>query len=417
MINDRYELPDRALPGHSVADTLADIFELREILKSIEIETANTRIERYHRYYDYLHSGKRESAGKIFSRDAKQYIKSPLDCEMYVLREIHELLWIMRGVKQRMPNGARGKLEQIVSGRDFSASDACTSARNIQFELRIASYFCQDGYDVDIATESDIVATKGEDTFLLECKRVSSSKHFVRRIIEARQQIERRAERGIHGIVAVDTSNIAFPHKGLVWGLTNEHTRDIIQDKHVSIWQGFDQRKIFSLSSSIIAVWLQIHMPALIRYPRQIVARLSSFIADNPLMNRSQRNAYDRFTYTSEIGYRNAMREKPARKLKLRESVVLPAGTTLAWDEHLLASLLETGKLDARQPEDVVLKMRLGGEEHLFFFQEMYELLPHLDRPQLTELSTDPLALRFFLACQLFGQRYPYEDEGITECL
>jgi hypothetical protein len=101
---------------------------------------------------------------------------------LYVLREAHELMRILRGLKVHVPSGIDEKLRVIVGGRDFAALDSDSNSRNTLFELRISSYFCQSGCDVDLSTDTDIIALSDDQAFYLECKRVGNDNQLAKRL-------------------------------------------------------------------------------------------------------------------------------------------------------------------------------------------------------------------------------------------
>jgi Holliday junction resolvase len=153
-----------------------------------------------------------------------------------VLREVYEIMWILKGLKKHLPKGVEEKLKQVMGGRDFAALDKDSSSRNTQFELRIASYFCQTGYSVDMSNLTDIVATHDLTTYFVECKRVTSSGALNKRLKEAKKQLKTRLTRFTlvpreFGVIAIDVTKVAFKFNGLTLGLTADHTRDVIQDQ------------------------------------------------------------------------------------------------------------------------------------------------------------------------------------------
>jgi hypothetical protein len=281
-----YDVPTETIPSLDLSHHLHDIIEIRTFFESRGIKTTNTRIERYGSYLEQLQSGGAESVDveKIFKNAAGQPFRNPADCQLYVLREIHELMWILKGLKAHVPLGADEKLKVIVGGRDFAALDGDSLSRNTQFELRIASYFCQSGCEVDISTDTDIIARTDRYAFFVECKRISSKNKLRARLSQARGQLDRRMPRkgGTQrpfGCIAVDVTKIAFTHNGLTWGLTNEHSRDVIQDNLVEIAAKNKHLMSFTSCPTLFCYWLQIHIPTLIMQPLPgaVTTRFSSY--------------------------------------------------------------------------------------------------------------------------------------------
>jgi len=154
-----------------LSDHVADLIEIQEFLESRGIQTHNTRIDRYKRYLEQAAGPINEAL--IFKNISDARFQSDIDWMLYVLREAHELMWILKGLKVNIPEGVDEKLRKIVSGSDFASLDTNTESRNIQFELRVASYFCQAGCEVDMSTGTDVIAITQEHAFYVECKKIS----------------------------------------------------------------------------------------------------------------------------------------------------------------------------------------------------------------------------------------------------
>src|SRR5674476_219800 len=166
-----YRLPTRSLPGLNLSDHIADLVEIKEFLNGRGIQTKNTRIERYIKYLTEAISEGPKNESLVFKNLVDERFKSSIDWFLYVLREVHELMWILRDLKMHIPAGLDGRLRVLVSGSDFAALDTNPNCRNVQFELRIASYFCQAGCKDDLTTNTDIIAFSEEYAFYVECKR------------------------------------------------------------------------------------------------------------------------------------------------------------------------------------------------------------------------------------------------------
>ena len=219
-----YAVPTETISSLDLSHHLHDLMEIRTFLESRGIETRNTRIERYGKYLELSLSDGAESVDteKIFKNAAGKPFRSPVDWHLYILREVHELMWILKGLKAHVPVGADEKLRLIAGGRDFAALDVDSQSRNTQFELRIASYFCQSGCEVDVSTDTDVIALTDRHLFFLECKRIGSKNKLRTRLSEARGQLARRMPRkGLKqrplGCIAIDVTRVAFTHNGLTW--------------------------------------------------------------------------------------------------------------------------------------------------------------------------------------------------------
>lgn len=193
MAERSYPIPNQEIPALSYEAHLEDLKEFILLVESLGINVAGTRIARYQSYYEALVEGT-DDEERIFRGISGKKFDNPHDLKLYVLREVHEIMWILKGLKKHLPRGVEDKLKQVVGGRDFAALDKDSSSRNTQFELRIASYFCQTGYSVDMSNRTDIVATHDRTTYFVECKRVTSSGALNKRLKEAKKQLKARFE-------------------------------------------------------------------------------------------------------------------------------------------------------------------------------------------------------------------------------
>lgn len=415
MAKSSYPIPDQAIPSLTNEVHLEDLREFVLLLKSFGINISGTRIERYQSYYEALFKGNDDEV-RIFQGISGKTFNSPLDLQLYVLREVHEIMWILKGLKKHLPKGVEEKLDQIVSGKDFAALDKNSLSRNTQFELRIASHFCQAGYSVDMSSLTDVVATHDRITYFVECKRVTSSGALKKRLKEAKKQLRTRLTRSIlvprkFGVISIDVTKIAFKHNGLTLGLTADHTKDVIQDQLKKIDDGLIKSGFALEQKNLLLTWLQIHIPAFVINPNQCITRFSSlFVTNGKLHGRSQ-EALKKLQRVLTIGDIRDEREIPPKILNFRRLVTFPKGTLLGWDEELLREMLDSWDLEPRQPEHKVLDIVIDGEKTEFSFFELSLLLPNLSEEDRLKYSNDHMLARAELATRLIYQRSPYEEE------
>lgn len=421
MANDSssYAVPTETIPSLDPAHQLQDLMEIREFFESRGIGTRNTRIERYYNYLEQLirDGSKSVDPETIFKNSIAEQFRSPGDWTLYVLREIHELTWILKGLKVHVPKGVDEKLRLIVGGRDFAALDVDSHSRNAQFELRIASYFCQSSCNVDMSTETDIVATANRYVFYIECKRVGSKNKLGMRLSEARRQLTRRMpRRGFRrrplGCIAVDVSRVAFSHNGLTWGITNEHSRDVIQKKLVEVTNKCEHHLSFESCPNLLCYWLQIHIPTLIMQPSPgaLASRFSSYHVPRPLLNRKDSNVLTAFYRLLESVSKYDSRATPARSLTLRESVNFPAGTRFGLEQDRIIELLEKEELSEAEQAEIVGSLVIDDIEEKFCFFEVGLLPSELIGEWKQETMADRAMGAFVLLASLYQRRYPYED-------
>ncbi len=413
MTERSYQIPNQEIPGLSYEAHLGDLKEFISLVESLGINVAGTRIARYQSYYEAIVEGTADEE-RIFQGISGKKFDNPYDLKLYVLREVHEIMWILKGLKKHLPKGAEDKLKQVVGGRDFAALDQDSSSRNTQFELRIASYFCQAGYSVDMSNLSDVVATHDRTTYFVECKRVTSFGALIKRLKHARKQLRTRLARSTlesrnFGIIAIDVTKIAFKYNGLTLGFTADHTRDVIQDQLKKIDFGVIKSGFALEQQNLLLTWLQIHIPALVVYPNQCITRFSSLFAVNKKLYGRSVKAFKRLQQVLHIGDVADERETAPEILNFRKEVIFPKGTLVGWDEELLRGMLDSWNLEPREPEHKVLDIVIDGEKTDFSFEELSWLLYSLSEEDRLKYSNDHMFARFELAARLIYQRSPYE--------
>jgi hypothetical protein len=419
-----YPLPTETLPTLDPSHHLQDLLEIRAFFESRGVQTKNTRIERY---CDYLERSLNEGlesvqAESIFKNSAGEPFQSAIDWHLYVLREVHELMWILKGLKTHVPKGAEQKLRLVVGGRDFAALDVDSLSRNTQFELRIASYFCQSGCEVDMSTETDVIALRDRNVFYVECKRVGSSNKLGMRLSEARQQLSRRMpRRGIWrrplGCIAVDVTKVAFSHNGLTWAVTNEHSRDLIQDKLVEIATNSEHHMSFETCPTLLCYWLQIHIPSLVMQPSPtaFMTRFSSYHIQRPFMKKKDAKVLGAFFKLFEAVSKNDARALPGRSLTPRDSVNFLKGTRFGLEDVRIRELLKQETVSDEEKAEVIGSMVFDGIEDNFTFFEVCSLPEDLISEWKQDTSIEPGMHAFMLLGALYQRRYPYEESERTE--
>jgi hypothetical protein len=281
------------IPGKTMETHRAELNEFCLWLHDLGIDTSKTRIPKYIKFIDNFPDL------ESFNPDKDDESWDLFNKSLYVLREIHELIWIYNSLKMKLHKGGIAHLKFIVGGNEFAKDDTDTTARNYQLELRIASYFLRAEYNVDLDQVTDIVATTKNDKFLVECKRLSSPKKVNLRIKEAAKQLEiRLRKKGLAspglGIGVFDVTKIAFPHQGLTWGVTFNQCRDVIQQKLIEIRKAYNFTEPFEANKNVILIWLQIHIPSLNLSMGQSTTRFSSIFIPMVPANGYRAEAFER---------------------------------------------------------------------------------------------------------------------------
>jgi hypothetical protein len=410
-----YKLPEETLPAISFKDHAADLRLFKEFVDNLGIKTHNTRIARYAQYFDDLKDGKIIDEKKIFKNINDARFQSALDWQLYLLREVHELMWILRGLKKHVPKGIESKIEKIVSGSDFAALDKNTESRDTQFELRIASYFCQSGCAVDLSTDTDIIALTNKHAFFVECKRIAGIRNLKDNLVKAKNQIllrmpKKYEDRRACGVIAVDATKLGFLHNGLTMGLTTDHARDIIQSKLKMIGEKVSALPIFTGRPDIVECLLQIHIPSVFVYPPATTTRFSSYSLHNQKFDRKSRSAISELYAIYQAGRIVDEREISSEQIKYRNSIDVPAGTNFSLEQDLITKILSKATNQDYAPESIVASLKMNDVVHEFTVMDLEMVIGRFTPDQVHQLATNESTDRLELILKMFMQRYPYEN-------
>jgi len=412
-----YSLPTESNPRLDYSFRLADLIEFKRFLESHGVATQNTRIERYIQYFEQVVAGMEVVEVSIFKNSQDERFKSKTDWLLYALREVDELMWILKGFKTHVPNGLAGRLKDLVSGSDFAALDTNSRARNVEFELRIASYFCQAGYQVDLSTTTDIIAFNDDFAFFIECKRVASASQIKQRLADAVKQLGSRMprkhlNRHTYGYVALDVTKAAYSHNGLIWGVTDEHSKDVNQNKLKFIAGQIDHDVNSYAAKGLLKCWLQIHISCLIANPPAVTSRISSYYIENFHIGGHAIAALQSLRYVDAVS-KNVPDERirPPKKLIIRKGLKLPAGTTFRpIDVKIIKQLFDTGKVEGIQDNEVIAELEFHGTKHQFFLSDLLYFWGMANSTDKENMRSDETKFRLEIIIKMFMLRYPYEN-------
>lgn len=249
------------------ADKLADAVRLIEYLESKGLRARQTRLGEYSRFYSRYLSGECSS----------EEIKAKL---FFVMREMDEWSWIYRGLAKSEPEGSLELLRQAVGGVPFARDEAAdTRPRNIQLELRVASYFLQTGFSVSFSGLSDLVVDVEGFPIFVECKRLNSPRQVIKRAREAARQLRHRyqnSRKSSYGIVVVDASRIIHPKQGIASGQTETIVRDGLRAQLTAFDLEHDTSEVFAKDKRLISVWIQAIAPGFHHAENEPCTRFSS---------------------------------------------------------------------------------------------------------------------------------------------
>lgn len=179
--------------------------EYPEAYEWLKIKTNRLRVDasRYSRYIDYVKDV------SLTPRNPKKIINPEDVFQMgnKALIEIINLVKIYRAFRDEESQGFINRLKEMVSGLDFYSSISTDDKpRNYQYELLIAEKMKTFGYYINFDELTDVVATRGDNTVYIECKRIKSSKGLESNYRKACKQLE-KVERTAYKLVFIDVFN------------------------------------------------------------------------------------------------------------------------------------------------------------------------------------------------------------------
>ncbi len=133
------------------------------------------------------------------------------------LFEATELSIIYKGLKNIKDDNFLEKLRMFIKGPiyrlDEKLSSGSHTARDIGFELNIASHFAATKFNLDFTTNADLLIHDDQRYLFIECKRPSSLKNIDKCIHDAHKQLTRRFNRfnlpdKTYGIVVLSLSKL-----------------------------------------------------------------------------------------------------------------------------------------------------------------------------------------------------------------
>ncbi len=200
--------PVRSVPRETYEDILEHLRSTRTWASSLGVHDAFGRFQQYEKNIEDLiqarHAGR---LAQLVGEKTNPVLLWSL-AESMELREFPETLGhIDRTIlRERFEKAFRGPI--VPSDEDTNTNEA----RNTAFELAIASLLSSAGFSVQLEKEhSDIEARLGDLRFVIECKRLLSTKRLEERLGEASKQLSRflANHEDAFGLIAVDLTKLS----------------------------------------------------------------------------------------------------------------------------------------------------------------------------------------------------------------
>lgn len=166
------------------------------------------RVHRSSRFTEYY-----STLGAIAARHPRVPSARDLSLCHQAVCEVGDLAAILDSVERtHEPGPWLRKLAIAVNGPPLIEDEKASIARDIQFELMIASLAEAGGLDVHLA-EPDLVIEQGGQRIGIAAKRITSEAQVPKRLREATKQITRSGE---SGLISLDLSLLAHPREGFL---------------------------------------------------------------------------------------------------------------------------------------------------------------------------------------------------------
>ncbi|MDH3267946.1 MAG: hypothetical protein OEM46_03735 [Ignavibacteria bacterium] len=183
-----------------------------------------TRFGKYQKDIEHLIS--------VLNKNQVHLLNKPVSSSsiMNSLYEADEIIQIYLGLRKygqidylnkKLPIFIKGPLESKSEAKSVSAHQA----RDISFELFIASLFSFTSFIVDFSTESDLLISNKTYKVFIECKRPASNTSIRSNIKVASSQLKKRFNlyadgKNIYGLIFISIENVINPNHSLI------HTSD-----------------------------------------------------------------------------------------------------------------------------------------------------------------------------------------------
>jgi hypothetical protein len=152
------------------------------------------------------------------------------------LTESFELVLTLPYLKTVDPKIARQKLKKVLAGPFLPTDEDQNSneARNLLFELNLASKLAATGLEPKIGESADIEVVVQEKQLLIECKRPLTQSGVIKCIKDARDQINSRLQKkppGSRGVIALSMSKAFNPEHNFLLYSEESSAKELLGER------------------------------------------------------------------------------------------------------------------------------------------------------------------------------------------
>lgn len=182
-----------------------------EWLKDKDIKAGVSRYSRYKQHILDFSVESEKNKGKIL-------LMSDLE-EMYEksaesIREIYQIVAVYDAFRDEENKSFDERLKKIIDGKDFYGGNENDQGRDFLYELVIAAWYKQKGFDIVFESENltDVIARNEVSDIYIECKRLKSSKGYEANYKKACKQLGKVENKDAIKLVYIDIYNCLKSH-------------------------------------------------------------------------------------------------------------------------------------------------------------------------------------------------------------
>lgn len=211
--------------------------------------------------------------------------------------EAHHLISIHNSFKNQCNGDLLKRLSRVIESLpkpNFIESKNTDNGRNYSFELTTAARFSELGYKINLNTETDVVVDLAQYKLLIECKRITSKNKVLKRIKDARVQIDKRignTPSNKLGLIAVDVTYILNENLKSYNCKNKEHFEYIIEQALIDFIKENESSYARSIKKHILGILFEynaVGFSSSIGQPEIFSGRTAKLYA-NPTPNRHKR--------------------------------------------------------------------------------------------------------------------------------
>lgn len=281
---------------HSIENNMASsgMRTYRQIL--IELKDATRWLKELGLYYDVTRIGQYErDIATLAEHFENGTLQTLLDKRKYFdlvnsLNEATEIINIHNGLCNIRDPNLLERLKRFIHGPfavvEERESGSSYQARDIAFELTMASRYVKANFEVDFGTEADLRIFDNEKMFFIECKRPKSTNSIRSNVHNAFKQLNKRYD-GVNssvltrGIVALSIGKVINPDQKLLYAKSQD---TLYYDSLPAICQRFalaySRYWQNELDNRTIGVLLYLQTPAVLEN-RNLITVCDYFAADS----------------------------------------------------------------------------------------------------------------------------------------